>query len=105
MISWLNDENLKLRRELAQRESLLKTVNAELAQAQNSRSQLMQQIQAAEASGGGVGAQQKIQQLKSLLRDATDQLQESTNRNEQLVSALGHSQQEMKKAENSHGGS
>lgn len=97
LINWLNDENLKLRRQLAQKENELKTVQDDLVKAQASRNELMSQIQAMEQNGGGLGAQQKITQLKALLRQATDQLQEATNRNEQLVSALGHSQQEMKK--------
>lgn len=97
LIQWLNDENLKLRKQLSERELMLERVQQELSTAQASRSELMRQIQQAEAAGGGIAAQQKIEQLKELLRQATDQLQEATDRNTQLVSALAHSQGEMKK--------
>tara|TARA_R110002096_G_scaffold19639_6_gene65368 strand:- start:1986 stop:4220 length:2235 start_codon:yes stop_codon:yes gene_type:complete len=97
LIDWLNDENLKLRTQLREREGLLKDVNAELSQANSSRNELMRQIQQMEQGPGGVDAQQKIGQLKGLLRDATDQLKEATDRNEQLVAELGHSQKEIQK--------
>lgn len=97
LISWLNDENQKLRNELKQREQLLQHVNNELFRARASREELMHRIAAAEAGGGGVEAQQKIEQLKTLLRDATTQLDAATERNEQLVAAMEQSQQEMQK--------
>ncbi len=97
LIGWLNDENLKLRGQLRDRENLLKDVNAELARAENSRSELMRQIQEMEEGPGGVEAQQKINQLKDLLRDATEQLKSSTDRNSELVAELGHSQKEVSK--------
>jgi tetratricopeptide (TPR) repeat protein len=97
LISWLNDENQKLRNELKQREQLLQHVNNELVRARASREELMHRIAAAEAGGGGIEAQQKIDQLKTLLRDATTQLDAATERNEQLVAAMEQSQQEMQK--------
>ncbi len=97
LISWLNDENQKLRNEVKQREQLLQQVNSELVRARASREELMHRIAAAEAGGGGLGAQQKIDQLKTLLRDATTQLETATQRNEQLVAAMEQSQQEMQK--------
>lgn len=97
LIDWLNDENQKLRQELAQRERSLEDTKAELAQARASREELIRQIQREEQNGIGLEAQKRIDQLKSLLRDATDQLEEVTKQNEQLVAALSHSQQEMKK--------
>lgn|GEM_PF-463781 len=97
LISWLNDENQKLRTEVKQREQLLQQVNGELVRARASREELMHRIAAAEAGGGGMGARQKIDQLKTLLRDATTQLETATQRNEQLVAAMEQSQQEMQK--------
>jgi tetratricopeptide (TPR) repeat protein len=97
LISWLNDENQKLRNEVKQREQMLQSVNAELTRAQASRDELMRRIAAAEGGPGGVEAQKKIEQLKGLLKDATDQLHEATERNEQLVAAMEQSQQEMEK--------
>jgi tetratricopeptide (TPR) repeat protein len=97
LISWLNDENQKLRNELKQREQLLQHVNNELVRARASREELMRRIAAAEAGGGGIETQQKIDQLKTLLRDATTQLEAATERNEQLVAAMEQSQQEMEK--------
>lgn len=94
LIDWLNNENQKLRGELKQREQLLANVNAELTRAQASKDELLRRIAAAE-SGGGVEAQQKVEQLKGLLRDATEQLEEATKRNEQLVAAMEQSQREM----------
>jgi len=97
LISWLNDENQKLRGEVKQREQLLQTVNSELTRAQASREELMRRIASAEGGPGGAEAQKKIEQLKGLLKDATDQLHEATERNEQLVAAMEQSQQEMEK--------
>ncbi len=97
LISWLNDENHKLRRELQGREQKLQEMKNELAQARASREELIRQIQSEQRNGGGLEAEQRIKQLMSLLRDATNQLQEVTDQNAQLVAALGHSRQEMKK--------
>lgn len=97
LISWLNDENQKLKSELRQREDLLQHVNGELARAQASREELMRRIAAAESGPGGVEAQQRIEQLKGLLRDATEQLQAATERNVQLVAAMEQSEAEMAK--------
>ena len=97
LINWLNDENQKLRRELASRERKLDDMEAELAKTRASREELLRQIRNEERNGVGLEAQKRIDQLKSLLRDATDQLQEVTDQNEQLVAALSHSQNEMKK--------
>jgi tetratricopeptide (TPR) repeat protein len=97
LISWLNDENQKLRTRVKQHEQMLQSVNAELTRAHASRDELMRRIAAAEGGPGGVEAQKKIEQLKGLLKDATDQLHEATERNEQLVAAMEQSQQEMEK--------
>ncbi|MCB1205184.1 MAG: tetratricopeptide repeat protein [Verrucomicrobiae bacterium] len=96
LIDWLNNENQKLRNELKQREQLLANVNAELTRAQSSKDELLRRIAMAE-SGGGVEAQQKVEQLKELLKDATEQLEEATKRNEQLVAAMEQSQREMQR--------
>lgn len=96
LIDWLNNENQKLRGELKQREQLLANVNAELTRAQASKDELLRRIAVAE-SGGGVEAQQKVEQLKGLLKDATEQLEEATKRNEQLVAAMEQSQREMQR--------
>ena len=97
LIDWLNSENLKQRRLIAERENEIKSMNADLARAQSSRSELQRQINAAENGPGGVEAQQKIDQLKGLLREATQQLEESTNRNANLVAELSRSQGEIDK--------
>jgi hypothetical protein len=97
LIEFLNDDNQKLRNQLKQREQLLQQVNAELVRTRISREELMKRVAAAEAGGGGIEAQQKIEQLKTLLRDATTQLEAATDRNEQLVAAMEQSQQEMQK--------
>lgn len=97
LIGWLNDENQKLRNEVKQREQTLQSVNAELTRAHASRDELMRRIAATEGGPGGVEAKKKIEQLKGLLKDATDQLHEATERNEQLVAAMEQSQQEMEK--------
>lgn len=99
LIEWLNQENQKLRNDLKQRENLLQHVNTELARARASREELMRRI-SAEQNGGGVEAQQKIEQLKELLTDATKQLQEAADRNDQLVAAMEQSEAEMKKMRN-----
>lgn len=96
LIDWLNQENQKLRNDLKQRENLLQHVNAELGRAKASREELTRRI-SQEQNGGGLDAQQKIEQLKALLTDATDQLQTATDRNAQLVAAMEHSEAEMKK--------
>lgn len=96
LISWLNEENQKLRRELSSREAMLETMRSELARARASREELLRRVRRAEEQGG-VDAQRKVEQLKTLLRDATRQLQEATDRNAQLVAALDHSQKEMGK--------
>lgn len=96
LIQWLNQENQKLRNELRQRENLLQHVNAELARARASREELMRRI-SAEQSEGGMASQEKIDQLKELLTDATEQLQAAADRNEQLVAAMERSEAEMKK--------
>jgi hypothetical protein len=95
LIEWLNQENQKLRNDVKQRENLLQHVNTELARAKASREELMRRI-GVEQNGGGVEAQQKIEQLKELLTDATRQLQDAADRNEQLVSAMEQSEAEMK---------
>lgn len=97
LIGWLNDENQKLRTELKVRDQALQSVTAELARAQASREELTRRIAAAESGPGGVEAQKRIEQLKGLLKDATDQLQEATERNEQLVAAMEQSREEMEK--------
>lgn len=99
-INWLNDENQRLRNVLKQREQLLQHVNAELARTQANREELMKRVAAAEAGGGGIEAQQRIDQLKTLLRDATEQLEAATERNEQLVASMEQAQQEMEKMRN-----
>ena len=96
-VEFLKQENLELRMELSKRKAQLETVQKDLVEAQTSRTNLMQEIRDAQRNGVGIGAQEKVEKLKSLLRDATDQLQKATDRNAQLVSALGHSQQEMEK--------
>lgn len=97
LISWLNEDNQRIRNELKQREQLLQHVNAELVRTRASREELMKRVAAAEAGGGGLEAQQRIDQLKTLLRDATEQLEAATERNEQLVASMEQSQQEMEK--------
>jgi tetratricopeptide (TPR) repeat protein/predicted nuclease with TOPRIM domain len=96
LISWLNNENLKLRTQLAQREAELGSVRAELAKAQTNVLDLNRRVAQAESSAGGV-TQQRVDELKSLLKDATKQLQESVDRNAKLVAALDQSEGEMKK--------
>lgn len=95
-IEFLTADNMKLRNDLKQRENLLQHVNVELARAKASREELMRRI-SLEQNGGGVDAQQKIEQLKALLTDATTQLQNATDRNAQLVAAMEQSEAEMKK--------
>lgn len=97
LINYINEDNQRLRNELKQREQLLQQVNAELVRTRISREELMKRVAAAEAGGGGLEAQQKIEQLKALLRDATEQLEAATERNEQLVASMEQSQQEMEK--------
>lgn len=97
LISWLNEDNQRIRNELKQREQLLQHVNAELVRTRASREELMKRVAAAEAGGGGIEAQQRIDQLKTLLRDATEQLEAATERNEQLVASMEQAQQEMEK--------
>ena len=96
LIGWLNDENLKLRRELARRESMLARANAELAEARSSREELMRRIEQARREGGAE-TRRKVEQLEGLLREATGQLQQATNRNEQLVAELSQSQEKIDK--------
>ncbi|MCG8600742.1 MAG: tetratricopeptide repeat protein [Verrucomicrobiales bacterium] len=96
-IAFLNKENLELRKELSQRKTVLETVQKQLADAQGERNRLLQQIAQAERNGGGLAAQQKVEQLKQLLRDATEQLQNATDRNAKLVNALAQSQRESEK--------
>ena len=96
LISWLNNENLKLRTQLSQSESELGAVRAELTRAQTNVLDLNRRVAEAESSAGGV-TQQRVDDLKSLLKDATNQLQESVDRNAKLVAALNQSQGEMKK--------
>lgn len=97
LISWLNDENQKLRNNLQQREQLLQQVNNELAQRKADRDELLRQKEAWEQAPNGADAQQQIEQLKQLLSDATKQLEEATKRNEKLVTAVEQSQQEIAK--------
>ncbi|MDF1826528.1 MAG: tetratricopeptide repeat protein [Verrucomicrobiales bacterium] len=99
LISWLNNENLKLRTELAQREAELSSARHSLTKAQADVLELNRRVAAAE-SGQGAATQAKVDELKSLLRDATTQLQESVERNSKLVAALDHSQAEMSKLRN-----
>ncbi|MDF1656584.1 MAG: tetratricopeptide repeat protein [Verrucomicrobiales bacterium] len=96
LISWLNNENLKLRTQLSRSEAELEAVRGELTQAQSNVLDLNRRVAQAESSAGGV-TQQRIDELKSLLRDATNQLQQSVDRNSKLVAALDQSQAEMKK--------
>lgn len=96
LISWLNNENLKLRTQLSQREAELNSARSALTKAQSDVLDLNRRVAAAE-SGRGVATQEKVNELKSLLRDATTQLQESVERNSKLVAALDHSQGEMNK--------
>lgn len=95
-ISSLSEENQKLRAELHHRDQLLKQVNAELSRARASRDELMHRIATTEAQGG-VDAAQRVEQLKTLLRDATEQLETATDRNEQLVTAMEQAESEMAK--------
>ena len=97
LIDWLNNENLKQRRLIAERESEIRNMNSELERAEASRSELQRQIDAAENGPGGVEAQRKIDQFKSLLREATKQLEATTERNAKLVAELTHSQVEINK--------
>lgn len=99
-IAFLNEENLELRKELSQRKTVLETVQQQLADAQGERNRLLQQISQAERNGGGLATQQKVQQLKELLGDATEQLQNATDRNAKLVNALADSQRESEKLRN-----
>ncbi|MEM9280260.1 MAG: tetratricopeptide repeat protein [Verrucomicrobiota bacterium] len=96
-ISWLNDENRKLRTELRDREASLQELNAEMAQAQGRYNELQQQVQRREQGPGSVEAQQTIRELRGLLRDATEQLQDVTDRNARLVAELTQSRQEIAK--------
>jgi Flp pilus assembly protein TadD len=96
LISWLNEENQKLRREIAQRESLLERARNDLDHAQANVEQLQRREAAARASGG-TESREKVEELKDLLKSATEQLQDSVDTNAQLVTALSDSQQEIKK--------
>lgn len=96
LISWLNNENLKLRTQLAQKETELSAVQSQLASAQARVLDLNRRVAQAESAAGGV-TQDYVDELKSLLRDATGQLQESVDQNAKLVAALDQSQSEMKK--------
>jgi tetratricopeptide (TPR) repeat protein len=97
LISWLNDENNKLKQELRQREQLLQHVNVEKARAEASQAELLRQITVARTGPGGVDTQQRIAQLESLLKDATTQLETALDQNDKLVSAMEQSNEEMKK--------
>lgn len=97
LISWLNDENQKLRRDIQQQEQQRQQIAAELGKAQASREELVRQITAYQTGPGGAEAQQKISQLEALLRDATQQLQTALDRNEQLVAAMEERETEMGK--------
>lgn len=97
LIGWLNEENHKLRNQVKQREQMLRSVNVELGRAQGERDELLRRIAATESGPGDAEAQEKIEELKTLLRDATRQLEDATKRNEQLVAAMEQSQEEMSK--------
>jgi Tfp pilus assembly protein PilF len=97
LISWLNDENQKLRRDLQQQEQQRQQIAAELGKAQASREELMRQISTYQGGPGGAEALQKVSQLEVLLRDATQQLQTALDRNEQLVAAMEDREAEMGK--------
>lgn len=96
LIQWLNDENLKLRTKVQSRENLLRDVNAELAKAQADRLELLNRINRQEGMGGAE-AESKIAALKGLLRDATEQLEDATTRNAELVAELETSRREGEK--------
>ncbi|MEM7601376.1 MAG: tetratricopeptide repeat protein, partial [Verrucomicrobiota bacterium] len=98
-IDWLNSENLKLKTQLRKKEMELSTVRDQLSKAQSEYLDLNRQVSQAESSNGAV-TQERIDELKSLLRAATTQLEESVDRNAKLVAALGQSQNEMKKLRN-----
>jgi len=95
-IDWLNGENQRLKRDLQQRDQLLKQIHSELAEAQAEREELLRR-KAAEEAAGGADSQQKIAQLTELLHDSTELLREANERNERLVAAMGQSQEEMAK--------
>lgn len=97
LISWLNDENNKLKQGLRQHEQLLQHVNAEKGKAEASQAELLRQITVARTGPGGVEAQQRIAQLESLLQDATTQLESALDQNDKLVTAMEQSSGEMKK--------
>lgn len=96
-IGWLNDQNQKLRNQVKQREEMLRSVNIELGRAQAERDDLLRRIAAAESGPGGTEAQEKIEELKGLLRDATRQLEDVTKQNTQLVATMEKTQEEMSK--------
>lgn len=97
LISWLNEENQKLRHQVKQREQMLRTASIDLGRAQAERDKLLREIAAAENGPGGVAAQERINELKDLLRRATEQLEEATNQNAKLVAAMEEAQEEMAK--------
>lgn len=96
LIRWLSDENQKLRTQVKQREVLLQQINQQLVRAKASQDELLRQKAALEANGG-IDSQQKIENLKQLLSEATRQLEEATARNEKLVVAMEESQGELEK--------
>ncbi|MEM1441639.1 MAG: tetratricopeptide repeat protein [Verrucomicrobiota bacterium] len=96
LINWLNNENLKLRTQLSQKNRELDIVRSELTVAEGKVLELNKRIATAESSGGAV-SRETIDQLKGFLRDAMAQLQESTDRNSKLLAALDQSQGEIKK--------
>src|SRR5690606_13838907 len=76
---------------------MLRTASIDLGRAQAERDKLLREIAAAENGPGGVAAQERINELKDLLRRATEQLEEATNQNAKLVAAMEEAQEEMAK--------
>lgn len=97
LIRWLNEENQKLRADLKQRDLVIEKAKRDLAAARMNQENLLRQKAAEEAAGGGVDAQQRIENLKKLLADAIAQVEEVTKRNEKLVAGMEQSQAEMAK--------
>ncbi|MEM7698255.1 MAG: tetratricopeptide repeat protein [Verrucomicrobiota bacterium] len=96
LIDLLNRENQRLRGELKSSEASLSSAQSQLISAQRKEQDLVKRLGQAEARGES-SSQAVIAELRSLLRDATEQLAAATKRNAALVAELGKVQAEKKK--------
>ncbi len=96
LIQWLQQQNYDLQQRVMDREKQLQVMQFEVSQARQKELALRREIEQVQTQGSA-DADQRVEDLKNLLRTAMEQLEEATRRNEALVMALDESQAEIAK--------